>query len=42
MIQNSGVKIGGEIAANPNDEIAVNGEIVVQVGKRKFYRVILF
>jgi tyrosyl-tRNA synthetase len=39
MIQNSGVKIGGEIAANPNDEIAVNGEIVVQVGKRKFYKV---
>jgi tyrosyl-tRNA synthetase len=39
MIQNSGVKIGGEAVANPNDEIAVNGEIVVQVGKRKFYRV---
>jgi len=42
MIQNSGVKINGNTATNPNDEISVGtaSEIIVKVGKRKFYKVI--
>jgi len=39
MIQNNGVKINGNIAANPNEEISTSSEIIVKVGKRKFYRV---
>jgi tyrosyl-tRNA synthetase len=41
MIQNSGVKINGNVIADQNMNIAVeNSEIIVQVGKRKFYRII--
>jgi tyrosyl-tRNA synthetase len=40
MIQNNGVKINGNIAIDQNMNIAVeNGEIIVQVGKRKFYKI---
>ena len=42
MIQNNGVKINGNAATNPNEEISVGAatEIIVKVGKRKFYKVI--
>ena len=42
MIQNNGVKINSNTATNPNDEISVGAasEIIVKVGKRKFYKVI--
>ncbi len=40
MIQNNGVRINGNAATNPNDEISTSSEIIVKVGKRKFYRVI--
>jgi tyrosyl-tRNA synthetase len=40
MIQNSGVKINGNVVADQNMSIAVgNGEIILQTGKRKFYRI---
>jgi len=40
MIQNNGVKINGSAIADQNMNIAVgSGEIVVQTGKRKFYKI---
>ncbi|MCL2207918.1 MAG: tyrosine--tRNA ligase [Fibromonadales bacterium] len=39
MIQNSGVKIGGNIVADANAQLTVDKEMIVQVGKRKFYKV---
>jgi len=39
MIQNNGVRINGNIAANPNEEISTSSEIIVKVGKRKYFRV---
>ena len=41
MVQNGGVKIGGEKLADPQAQIEIKGgdQLVVQVGKRKFYKV---
>jgi tyrosyl-tRNA synthetase len=41
MVQNGGVKIGGEKLADPQAQIEIKGgdNLVVQVGKRKFYKV---
>jgi tyrosyl-tRNA synthetase len=41
LIEQGGVKINGETAGNVNLELAVAGELVIQVGKRKFARVTL-
>ncbi|MCL2100940.1 MAG: tyrosine--tRNA ligase [Fibromonadales bacterium] len=41
MIQNSGVKISGRIVSDFNEQLMIDNEAVVQVGKRKFYRVVL-
>jgi tyrosyl-tRNA synthetase len=40
LIQQGGVKIDGEKAANPDQEIAPQGEMVLQAGKRRFARVV--
>jgi len=40
MIQNNGVKVGGNVVADVNAQLTVEKEIVVQVGKRKFYKVV--
>jgi tyrosyl-tRNA synthetase len=41
MVQNGGVKIGGEKLADPQAQIEIKGgdQLVVQVGKRKFFKV---
>jgi tyrosyl-tRNA synthetase len=41
MVQNGGVKIGGDKLADPQTSIEIKGDdqLVVQVGKRKFYKV---
>jgi tyrosyl-tRNA synthetase len=41
MVQNGGVKIAGEKLADPQSQIEIKGDdnLVVQVGKRKFYKV---
>jgi tyrosyl-tRNA synthetase len=41
MVQNGGVKIGGEKLADPQAQIEIKGgdKLVVQVGKRKFFKV---
>jgi tyrosyl-tRNA synthetase len=40
MIQNNGVKVNGNVITDQNMNIAVaSDEIIVQVGKRKFYKV---
>ena len=39
MIANGGVRIGGEKLASPDGTVSVGRELVVQVGKRKFYKV---
>jgi tyrosyl-tRNA synthetase len=40
MIQNSGVKINGDAVTDQNMSIATgNGEIILQIGKRKFYKI---
>jgi len=41
LIEQGGVKVGGEKAATANAEITINAEgVLLQVGKRKFLRVI--
>lgn len=40
MAKNGGIKINGKAVPNPMEEITLNqGEVVLQVGKRKFFRV---
>jgi tyrosyl-tRNA synthetase len=39
LIEQGGVKINGEKAANTGAEIELNNEILIQVGKRKFLKV---
>ena len=41
MVQNGGVKIAGEKLADPQSQIEIKGgdQLVVQVGKRKFFKV---
>jgi tyrosyl-tRNA synthetase len=39
LIEQGGVKINGEKASNTGAEIELNGEIILQIGKRKFLRV---
>jgi tyrosyl-tRNA synthetase len=39
LIEQGGVKLNGEKASDTNAEIAVSGEIVLQVGKRKFLKI---
>ena len=41
MVQNGGVKIAGEKLADPQAQIEIKGDdnLVVQVGKRKFFKV---
>ena len=39
MIANGGVRIGGEKLSSPDGTVTVGRELVVQVGKRKFYKV---
>ncbi len=39
LIEQGGVKINGEKATNANAEIDLKGEILIQVGKRKFLKV---
>jgi tyrosyl-tRNA synthetase len=40
LIEQGGVKIGGEKVLNQNSEIEVKDEILLQVGKRKFLKII--
>jgi tyrosyl-tRNA synthetase len=41
MVQNGGVKIAGEKLADPQSQVEIKGadQLVIQVGKRKFYKV---
>ncbi len=39
MIQNGGVKIAGQKAESPTQTVQVAKELVLQVGKRKFYKI---
>jgi len=39
LIEQGGVKINGEKISNVNAEIEVSGEILLQVGKRKFLKI---
>ena len=41
MVQIGGVKIAGEKLADPQSQIKIKGgdQLVIQVGKRKFYKV---
>jgi tyrosyl-tRNA synthetase len=39
LVEQGGVKIGGEKASDTNADIAISGEMVLQVGKRKFLRI---
>jgi tyrosyl-tRNA synthetase len=39
LIEQGGVKINSEKVSNLNSEVEVNGEILIQVGKRKFLKV---
>ncbi len=39
LIEQGGVKVGGEKASDTGAEIAVDGEIILQVGKRKFLKI---
>jgi tyrosyl-tRNA synthetase len=39
MIQNNGVKINGNIVADINGQLTIDNEIILQVGKRKFYKI---
>jgi tyrosyl-tRNA synthetase len=39
LIEQGGVKIGGEKISNTSSEIELKEEILLQVGKRKFLRV---
>lgn len=39
LIEQGGVKLNGEKASNTGAEIEVSGEIVIQVGKRKFLKI---
>jgi tyrosyl-tRNA synthetase len=39
LIEQGGVKINGEKASNTGAEIELNGEIILQVGKRKFLKI---
>lgn len=39
LIEQGGVKINGEKATNANGEIGLNGEILFQIGKRKFLKI---
>ncbi|MDR2579924.1 MAG: tyrosine--tRNA ligase [Fibromonadaceae bacterium] len=41
MIQNQGVKISGQIVADGNSILNPFSELIIQIGKRKFYRVII-
>ncbi|MCL2283520.1 MAG: tyrosine--tRNA ligase [Fibromonadales bacterium] len=40
MIQNNGVKIDGSVVSDVNGQFTVSNEMIVQVGKRKFYKVV--
>ena len=40
IIKGGGLKINGEKRTNPFEEIEINGELKVQVGKKKFARVV--
>jgi len=40
MIQNNGVKANGRFVSDFNEQMLVENEIIVQIGKRKFYRVV--
>jgi tyrosyl-tRNA synthetase len=39
LIEQGGVKVGGEKASDTAAEINIDGELIVQVGKRKFLRI---
>jgi tyrosyl-tRNA synthetase len=39
LVEQGGVKLNGEKASDTNTDIAVEGEMVLQVGKRKFLRI---
>jgi len=39
LIEQGGVKIGGEKISNTNVEVALDGGILIQVGKRKFLKI---
>ncbi|HEV7643352.1 MAG TPA: tyrosine--tRNA ligase [Pyrinomonadaceae bacterium] len=39
LIEQGGVKVGGEKASDTNAEVTVDGEVVLQVGKRKFLKI---
>jgi tyrosyl-tRNA synthetase len=40
LIQQGGVKLNGEKLANPDFEVEPSGDLVLQVGKRRFARVV--
>ncbi len=40
-IDQGGVKLNGEKVGNPNLELADNGEYIVQIGKRRFLRIVI-
>jgi tyrosyl-tRNA synthetase len=39
LIEQGGVKVGGEKASNTGADVAVDNELLIQVGKRKFLKV---
>jgi tyrosyl-tRNA synthetase len=39
LVEQGGVKINGEKASDTGAEVTINGEIVLQVGKRKFLKI---
>jgi tyrosyl-tRNA synthetase len=39
LVEQGGVKVGGEKASDTSAEIAVDGEMILQVGKRKFLKI---
>jgi tyrosyl-tRNA synthetase len=40
VIKGGGLKINGQKRTNPFEEIEINGELKIQVGKKKFARVV--
>ncbi len=40
VVEGGGLRINGAKVEDPNQEIEINGELRLQVGKKRFYRVV--
>ncbi|RMG99176.1 MAG: tyrosine--tRNA ligase, partial [Aquificota bacterium] len=40
LIEGGGLRINGRKVEDPNEEIVLQGELKVQVGKKRFYRIL--